>query len=112
LKGSFGVDVGAIQLATVLKSKKPRDIENAIISSGKLLQYAVVRIDKASSGYQIRCRFCGKRPNQISEWTINHIGRLNTDDWVWLQNYVVRPNGRVWNKKGQYLGNWKTQKFA
>lgn len=114
LKDAFNVDVGAIQLASVLKSKKPRDIENAIICSGKLLMTAVVRIDKASGGgCHIRCRFVQPGDSSVLDWTLRNIGKFKQFDGTWLRKYTVWPNGIVLdNKQKKALGNWKTKKFA
>ena len=112
LKDAFGVDIGAVQLATVLESgdASPRDIGNAIIASGKMLQYAIIRVDKMSNGYRIHYRG-DKQPNSYTEWGVTYIKTINTNS----TQYTVWPNGVVFkgaSSTQEIIGNFKTGKYA
>lgn len=109
IKNAFGVDIGAVQLATVLGSGKssPKQIASAIIASGKLLMYAVVRVDKISSG-RVMIYFRGaNRPNSYTEWGVSHIESLEDSSTM----FSVHPNGLTM-RNSTIIGNWKTGKKA
>ncbi|MGK0361390.1 MAG: hypothetical protein ACI9U2_003708 [Bradymonadia bacterium] len=107
IKPAFGVDIGAIQLATVIEGHPtPNDMISAIINSGKLLQYAVVRVDKSSCGHTIYFR-CDVRPNSYTEWGINNIGSLQDSS----TRFSVFKNGIVFQGTTA-LGNYKTRLLA
>lgn len=108
LKSAFGVDIGAVQLTTVLESKSssPLDVSNAIINSGRTLLYAIVRVDQSGSGYTLHFRH-DNRPNSYTEWGVTHIDRLEDSSVM----YSVYPTGLVL-RGAKIVGNYKTGKKA
>lgn len=109
LRDAFGVDIGAVQLAEVLESSSasPEQTASAIISSGKLLKYAIVRIDKAASG-GLRLHFrADNRPNSYTEWGVTNIHQLESSS----TQFMVYPNGLI-TRGASPVGNWKTGRTA
>lgn len=107
LKSAFDVDIGAIQLASVLESSDdPSTISSAIILSGKLLRYAVVRVDESDAGWHIHIR-SDTSPNSYTEWGVNNIDTIEEN----ATRYTAFKNG--WLVEGTTkLGDYKTGKLA
>lgn len=107
LKDAFNVDIGAVQLSTVLEgSNDPNKIANAIIASGKMLLFGIVRVDKSPQGWTLYFR-ADTRPNGYTEWGVNNISHIEDNS----TRYNVYPNGLVM-QNARIIGNYKTGKKA
>ena len=110
LHGMGGVDVGGIQLSAALadSSSSENTMANAILASGKLLMYAIVRVDKVAGGHRIRLRICrdyrGNVDAKDADWSAAHIAQFH--EMGDIREFTAWVNGIVFQGQSP-IGNYR-----